>query len=151
MGALAKFGWWLAVIIALGGVVPGAARAQDAGAPCGRDANGYPLQCSRPDAGAYNESRCIVSATVEACLPYHQRYCQYNGIAAACRLFSLGRNCLGGDQQTCAYYMSLLRANNACNVAGTNKPVGGCGSSSSERRRAGVTASGHRPPRRSGR
>src|SRR5262249_11791013 len=95
--------------------LPGSpATAQDPGAPCGRDANGYPLQCVRPDAGVNLESACLTTGRVENCLPYHRNSCEIRGFAAACRIYNIGRNCLGGDQNTCNLYVSLLRANTAC-------------------------------------
>ena len=95
-------------------VSPTAAFAQDPNAPCGWDANGYPLQCAQPPPGASIEAACMTTGRPENCVPYHQTACQVNGIQAACRLYALGRNCFGGDQNTCNYYVSLLRANTAC-------------------------------------
>jgi hypothetical protein len=95
-------------------VSPTAAFAQDPNAPCGRDENGYALQCARPDASAEIEATCETTDRVEACVPYHQRACQVQGFQKACQLYALGRNCFGGDQNTCNYYVTILRANTAC-------------------------------------
>jgi hypothetical protein len=86
----------------------------DPGAPCGRDAYGRPLQCTRPDPSANLESACLTTGRVENCVPYHLNSCQVRGFPQACRLYNLGRNCFGGDQNICNYYVSLLRANTAC-------------------------------------
>jgi len=93
---------------------PALAQDQDPEAPCGRDENGLPLECARPDASADLESACLTTGRVENCVPYHQNSCLVRGFQQACRLYSLGQNCFGGDQNTCNYYVSLLRANTAC-------------------------------------
>jgi hypothetical protein len=93
---------------------PALAQDPDPEAPCGRDEYGYPLQCARPDASANLESACLTTGRVENCVPYHQNSCLVRGFQLACRLYSLGQNCFGGDQNTCNYYVSLLRANTAC-------------------------------------
>jgi hypothetical protein len=90
--------------------------AQDSGAPCGRDVNGYPLQCARPDPGVNLESACLTTGRVENCVPYHKNSCEIRGFQQACRLYNLGRNCFGGNPNICNYYVSLLRANTACNL-----------------------------------
>lgn len=95
---------------------PAAAQGYDPEAPCGRDQQGYPLQCTRPDPSVTLESTCLTTARVEICVRYHQNACQIRGFAVACRLFALGRNCFGGDRRTCEYYVSLLRANTACTL-----------------------------------
>lgn len=105
-----------ALLVAAGILLLTAAVAQDPGAPCGRDANGYPLQCTRPDAGVNLESACLTTGRVENCVPYHRNSCEIRGSQQACRLYNLGRNCFGGDRNTCNYYVSLLRANTACNL-----------------------------------
>ncbi|MCO6416726.1 hypothetical protein JYK14_11235 [Siccirubricoccus sp. KC 17139] len=94
----------------------GRAFAQDPGAPCGRDQNGYPLQCYRPDPGANLEGACMTTARLENCAPYHRNACEIRGFADACRLYSLGRNCYGGDPNACNFYVSLLRANTTCQL-----------------------------------
>jgi hypothetical protein len=88
--------------------------AQDPSAPCGIDRDGTPLQCARPDPRANLESACLTTGRVENCVAYHRNACQISGFQQACRLYALGQNCFGGDQNTCAYYVSLLRANTAC-------------------------------------
>ena len=92
------------------------ARAQDPGAPCGRDENGYPLQCARPPANVNLEAACITTGRLENCVPYHRNACEIRGFAQACRLYAMGRTCYGGDPATCNYYVSLLRANTACQL-----------------------------------
>jgi hypothetical protein len=104
----------LALIGAVVACLP--ALAQDPGAPCGRDQYGYPLQCVRPDAGVNLESACLTTGRIENCVPYHQRACQIQGVQPACRLYDMGRNCFGGDQNRCNYYVGLLRANTSCNL-----------------------------------
>jgi hypothetical protein len=103
-----------ALLVAPGMFSPTAALAQDPNAPCGRDQNGYPLQCALPDPRANLESACMTTGRVENCVPYHQNACQIGGFQQACRLYALGRNCFGGDPNVCNYYVSLLRANTAC-------------------------------------
>lgn len=105
-----------ALFVATGSWLSTPVFAQDAGAPCGRDENGYPLQCVRPDPGANLESACLTTGRVQNCLPYHQNSCEIRGFQLACRLYNLGRHCYGGDQNTCNYYVALLRANTACNL-----------------------------------
>ena len=106
-----------AVLLVLAGMMPASvASAQDAGAPCGRDQNGYPLQCARPDAGVNLEAACLTTGRVENCVPYHRNNCEIRGFQQACRLYNLGRNCFGGDPNMCNYYVSLLRANTACTL-----------------------------------
>ncbi len=95
------------------------ALAYDAEAPCGRDDNGYPLSCAKPDASANLESACLTTGRVENCVPYHQTSCQVRGFAQACRLYDMGRNCFGGDPNVCNYYVSLLRANTSCSIDGS--------------------------------
>jgi hypothetical protein len=95
---------------------PTAAQAQNPNAPCGVDANGYPLQCGQATPSANLESACLTTGRVENCVPYHQNACQVYGFPAACKLYSLGRNCFGGDQNTCNYYVQLLQANTACGL-----------------------------------
>ncbi len=97
-------------------LAPAPARAQDPGAPCGRDQNGYPLQCARPPANVNLEAACITTGRPENCVPYHRNACEIRGFASACRLYAMGSNCFGGDPATCNYYVSLLRANTACQL-----------------------------------
>lgn len=61
---------------------PAFAQDQDAEAPCGRDENGYPLQCATPDASANLESACLTTGRVENCVPYHQNSCLVRWIPA---------------------------------------------------------------------
>ena len=105
-----------ALFVATGSSLSPAVFAEDPGAPCGRDANGYPLQCVRPDPSANLESACLTTGRVQNCRPYHQNACEIRGFPLACRLYNLGRNCYGGDQNKCNYYVSILRANTACNL-----------------------------------
>ena len=106
-----------AVLLVLAGMMPASvASAQDAGAPCGRDQNGYPLQCARPDSGVNLEAACLTTGRVENCVPYHRNNCEIRGFQQACRLYNLGRNCFGGDPNMCNYYVSLVRANTACTL-----------------------------------
>jgi hypothetical protein len=104
----------LSATLLLAALSPTPSLAQDPGALCGKDQWGYPLQCARPDPSANLESACLTTGRVENCVPYHQNSCQIRGFAVACRLYNLGRNCFGGDQNICNYYVSLLRANTAC-------------------------------------
>lgn len=110
-----------AMVLLLGGwftVSLGSAWAQtDPDAPCGRDENGYPYACST-DPSANIEAACLTSAEPRYCLRYHQRACQIQGIATACRLYNMGVNCEGGDPSVCNYYASLLAANRDCNLNG---------------------------------
>ena len=103
-----------ALLLAAGTFLLTPALAQDPGAPCGRDANGYPLACAKPDPSANLESACLTTGRVENCVPYHRNACEIRGFQLACRLYNMGRNCFGGDQKMCNYYVSLLRANTAC-------------------------------------
>ena len=105
-----------ALPVAVGMFSGGTVSAQDYGAPCGRDAYGSPLQCARPDAGANMESACLTTGRVENCVPYHRNSCEIRGFQQACRLYNLGQNCFGGDQNVCNYYVSILRANTACEL-----------------------------------
>jgi hypothetical protein len=105
-----------ALLVATGCVLSPPVYAQDPGAPCGRDANGSPLQCVRPDPGVNLESACLTTGRVQNCLPYHQHACEIRGFPLACRLYNLGRHCYGGDPNTCDYYVSLLRANTQCTL-----------------------------------
>jgi hypothetical protein len=89
--------------------------ALDQEAPCGRDEYGYPLQCARPNSGVNLESACLTTGRIENCVPYHQNNC-VRGFQLACKFYNLGRNCFGGDQNTCNYYRSLLQANTACTL-----------------------------------
>src|SRR5262245_61752169 len=104
------------VVLVAAAMLSGSAAAQDPGAPCGRDANGVPLQCVRPDPGANLESACLTTGRVENCVPYHRNSCEIRGFPLACRFYNLGQHCFGGDQNTCNYYVTLLRANTACNL-----------------------------------
>ncbi len=106
------------LVVIFANLLPGPASANDPEAPCGRDQNGYALQCARPDAGVNLESACLTTGRLENCVPYHQNSCQIRGFAQACRLYELGRNCFGGDQNTCNFYVSLLRANTSCQLDG---------------------------------
>ncbi len=90
------------------------AQAYDSEALCGRDENGYPLQCAQPGASENLESACLTTARLENCLPYHQTSCQIRGFELACRVYAIGSNCYGGDPNQCNYYMALLQANRAC-------------------------------------
>jgi hypothetical protein len=101
----------LAPVIAL----PTAAHAQpyDANAPCGRDANGYALQCTQENASANIQAACTTTGRPENCVPYHQNAC-LRGVQQACALYNLGRNCFGGDPNVCNYYLQLIHANTAC-------------------------------------
>ena len=103
----------LATLLAV--LLPGFAPAQtyDPGAPCGRDENGTPYIC-RQDPSANLEATCLTSADPRYCLPYHQRACQVQGFALACRVYAIGSNCNGGDPNQCNYYVYLLQANRAC-------------------------------------
>ena len=103
-------------LVAMAGLFATPGLAQDPGAPCGRDANGYPLQCTRPDSGVNLEAACTTTGRLENCVPYHQNSCEIRGFPQACRLFNMGRNCYGGDPAVCNYYMALLRANTACQL-----------------------------------
>ncbi len=85
----------------------------DAEAPCGRDEQGYPLQCYQEPAPSNLEAACLTLARVENCLPYHYNACN-KGFAVACQIYQIGANCNGGDPQACTYYRSLLEANRAC-------------------------------------
>ena len=110
---------WLIALAAATGMPWGtAASAQgyDRDAPCGRDAQGYPLECVRPDSRFNLESACLTTGRVENCVPYHRNSCEIRGFQVACRLYNLGRNCFGGDPNACNYYVSLLRANTACSL-----------------------------------
>jgi hypothetical protein len=109
-----KFYQSVALAVLVGLATPSYAQGPEA--PCGRDVNGYPLQCARPDPGANLESACMTTGRVENCVPYHRNSCEVRGFQQACRLYNLGRNCFGGDQNTCNYYVSLLRANTACSL-----------------------------------
>lgn len=91
------------------------ALAQDAAAPCGRDDNGDPLVCSRPDPGMDLEAACTTTGRPQNCVPYYQNNCA-RGFALACRMYDLGKNCAGGDPQTCNYFLSLTRANTKCSL-----------------------------------
>ena len=110
--------WFLsaALFVASGGFLSTPIFAQDPGAPCGIDQNGYPLQCVRPPPNANLESACLTTGRIENCVPYHRNACEIRGFQQACRLYNLGRNCFGGDQNICNYYRSLLQANTACNL-----------------------------------
>ena len=110
---------WMAVGLLVAGVWLGAGLAQaqeyDPQAPCGRDENGFAYPCRVPDPSANLEAACLTTGRVQNCFDYHRNNCQ-RGFALACRLASLGSNCFGGDPNTCNYYISLLRANTACNL-----------------------------------
>jgi hypothetical protein len=116
MHMLQKIGLMLAMALVLFGAVPIRAMAQDADAPCGRDENGQPLLCTRPNPGVDLEAACLTTGRLENCVPYHQTACQIKGFAQACKLYEMGRNCYGGDPKICQYYVSLLRANTACTL-----------------------------------
>jgi hypothetical protein len=88
--------------------------AQDPEAPCGRDENGEPLQCVRPNPGVNLEAACLTTGRIENCVPYHKNNCEIRGFQLACQLYNLGRNCFGGDPNICNYYKALLQANTAC-------------------------------------
>ena len=103
-----------AMLLITGSLCAIRASAQDSSAPCGRYSNDAPIQCLRPDASAYLESDCQTTGRLEACLPYHYNACYFRGMQAACRLYQMGQNCQGGDQNTCNYYVQLLRANTDC-------------------------------------
>ena len=94
--------------------IPASAQGYDPGAPCGRDENGVPYPCTRPDPNASLEAACQTTARIQNCLPYHQRACQIQGFALACRMLELGRNCYGGDPARCQLYVQILQANTAC-------------------------------------
>ncbi len=104
----------LALCLLLSAPAGAGAQGYDPGAPCGRDENGYPYPCTRPDPSASIEAACQTTARVENCLPYHQRACQIDGQALACPVYEIGSHCYGGDPATCQYYMSILQANSAC-------------------------------------
>lgn len=104
----------LALVLAVGPLGPRAVSAQTSDAPCGRDQYGNPLQCVRPGPSENLESACLTTGRLENCVPYHQNSCFVGGFQTACRLYTMGRNCYGGDQRICSLYVSLLRANTAC-------------------------------------
>ena len=103
-------------LVATGSLISGKAMADDTEAPCGRDDNGDPLQCVKPNPGLDAEAACIATGRPEICVPYHQTSCQIRGFASACRLYDMGRNCFGGDPNICNFYLSMLRANTACQL-----------------------------------
>jgi hypothetical protein len=108
----------LAIVVAVTAVPARAQQGYDPGAPCGRDDDGNPLQCTRPDASANLESACMTTGRLENCVPYHRNACEIRGFAAACRLYQMGANCYGGDPNVCNYYVTILRANTACALNG---------------------------------
>jgi hypothetical protein len=75
----------------------------------------HPDPCTRPDPSANLEAACLTTARLENCVPYHHNNC-VRGFALACRFYNMGSQCYGGDRATCDYYISLLRANTACNL-----------------------------------
>lgn len=103
------------VLLAAAAVSPAHAQGgYDPGAPCGRDENGTPYPCTRPNPSANLEAACLTTGRVENCVPYHQNACQIRGFQQACRLYQMGANCFGGDPNMCNHYVTLLRANTAC-------------------------------------
>ncbi|KQZ12467.1 hypothetical protein ASD50_12020 [Mesorhizobium sp. Root552] len=108
--------WIVPALIAL--MFPAAASAQNG--PCELDASGE-LSCYSNNNPNMLEASCLTYADPKYCLPYHQRACQVNGFALACRMANLGQNCAGGDPAGCNYYMQILQANRACNLEGNQQ------------------------------
>ncbi|MCO5064548.1 MAG: hypothetical protein M9924_09010 [Rhizobiaceae bacterium] len=104
------------IIVAL--AFPALANAQSG--PCELDASGE-LYCYSNNSANMLEASCLTYADPRYCLPYHQRACQVNGFALACRMTSLGQNCMGGDPNQCNYYIQILQANRACNLEGNRQ------------------------------
>jgi len=79
--------------------------------------NGIPDENEIPSGNiSQMEIACISYGELRHCLPYHQMYCHGYGFGDACRLASLGQNCLGGDPGACNYYIGLIAANRDCNA-----------------------------------
>jgi hypothetical protein len=102
---------------------PAFAQQYDPEAPCGRDPQGLPYDCTSV-APNMLEATCLQSADPRYCLPYHQRACQVSGFALACQVYSYGQHCQGGDPHMCQYYVSLLQANTACALNGDQNACG---------------------------
>lgn len=105
-------------LIAGATALPAEAQDYDPGAPCGRDENGDANICTRPNPSANLEAACLTTGRIENCVPYHQTACQVRGFQAACRLYSMGSQCYGGDPNVCNQYVTILRANTACSLNG---------------------------------
>lgn len=105
----------LIVPFVLAVILPSVAGAQNG--PCETDANGD-TYCYNNDSANMLEATCLSSADPRYCFPYHQRACQVNGFALACKMANLGQNCSGGDPAMCNYYVQILQANRSCNMQG---------------------------------
>lgn len=114
--AFLRMCWIVSAVLCI--FLPVSAHAQSG--PCELDANGE-LYCYSNNSANMLEASCLTYADPRYCLPYHQRACQVNGFALACRMANLGQNCAGGNPSSCNYYIQILQANRACNLQGNQQ------------------------------